>query len=93
VLEQREDFLQLTIFQMVMYNNGLGRRDAICAMDPQRIFASGNERTPVRTNGKYKVGIEIGPADSIGMLYDLMNESKQAQTYNIEMVNTVNLKT
>jgi hypothetical protein len=52
----------------------------------QGIFASGNERTPVRTNGKYKYGIEFGAFDSLGMLYDLMNESKEAATYYIEMV-------
>jgi hypothetical protein len=73
---------------MVLYNNGAGRRDAVCntMLTPQRVFASGNERTTVRTNGKYKFGIEYGPSDSMGMLYDLMNESKTRQTYYIEMV-------
>jgi hypothetical protein len=73
---------------MVLYNNGAGRRDAVCntILTPQRVFASGNERTTVRTNGKYKFGIEYGPADSMGMIYDLMNEAKTRQTYYIEMV-------
>lgn len=56
--------------------------------DSSGIFASGNERTPIRTNGKFKYGIEFGTGDSLGMLYDLMNESKQAATYYIEMVCT-----
>jgi hypothetical protein len=80
------------LHHMVIYNTGTGRRDAVCTTPPlpimgQRIFASGNERTPIRTNGKdNKYGIEFKSTDSLSLIYDLMNESKQAQSYYIEMV-------
>jgi hypothetical protein len=83
------------LHHMVIYNTGLGRTDAVCTTPPlpimgQRIFASGNERTPIRTNGKdNKYGIEFRATDSLSMIYDLMNESKQSQSYYIEMVSNI----
>ena len=77
---------------MVIYKNGAGNKDAVCSLLPmtgQRIFASGNERTPIRTNGgDNKYGIDFKASDGLSMIYDLMNESKQAQSYYIEMVST-----
>lgn len=72
-----------------MYNNGAKRKDGVCSIMPQRIFASGNERTPVRTNGNFKYGIQFTTGDSLGMIYDLMNESDKAQEYYIEMVRLI----
>jgi hypothetical protein len=53
---------------------------------PHRIFASGNERVPVRLNGKYKFGYAIDNGDNLHMLYDLVNQSDQEQTYYVVMV-------
>lgn len=49
------------------------------------IFASGNERTPLRLNGKYKYGIEMGARDSFMFISDLMSMSPQSQTITMEI--------
>jgi hypothetical protein len=53
-----------------------------------RIFASGNERAAVRLNTRYRYGMQIDYDDQFHMLYDLMNESNQPQTYYVEVVRT-----
>ncbi|KAK2804805.1 hypothetical protein FQN51_001447 [Onygenales sp. PD_10] len=74
------------LHHMVLYKNGLGNKDLVCgsgliSLMPERIYASGNERSVSRANGVAQYGIELGSGDSIGMIYDLMNESDEAQTY------------
>jgi hypothetical protein len=75
----------LWLHHIVLYN-GLGwtpgsKTDLVCSNTllsafmgwPHRIFASGNERTPVRLNTKYKFGIPIEKPEYFHMLYDLVN--------------------
>jgi hypothetical protein len=78
------------LHHMVLYNNGPGKDDLVCdsLLAPQRIYASGNERTVSRINGVANYGIKIDPGDSIGMIYDLMNDSDSPQTYYITIVST-----
>jgi len=52
---------------------------------PHRIFASGNERTPVRLNTKYKFGMAVDSSDNFHVLYDLVNVSPKATKYYIAM--------
>ncbi|KAF1812361.1 hypothetical protein P152DRAFT_482383 [Eremomyces bilateralis CBS 781.70] len=47
------------------------------------IFASGNERTPLRVNGKYKYGIELDARSSFMFITDLMSLSSETQTVNM----------
>jgi hypothetical protein len=84
----------------VLYN-GIGwwggKKDLVCAepsingwvMSPHRIFASGNERVPVRLNGNYKYGHAIASDDNLHLLYDIANQSNKTQTYYIIMVSLV----
>jgi hypothetical protein len=81
----------------VLYN-GLGftpgsKSDLVCSGTllsgflgwPHRIFASGNERTPVRLNTKYKFGIPIEKDMYFHMLYDLLNASEKPMKVYIAM--------
>jgi hypothetical protein len=72
-----------------------GKRDLVCGDSlkqtvllgaAHRFFASGNERPAVRLNGKYQYGVSVDTGDQFTMLYDLVNQSKQPQTYYIQMV-------
>lgn len=76
------------LHHMVLYNNGLGKDDLVCdsLLAPQRIYASGNERIVSRVNGVGDYGIKIESRDSIGMIYDLMNDSDSPQTYYLSIV-------
>jgi hypothetical protein len=51
-----------------------------------RIFASGNERSPVRLNSRYPYGIPVEKKEQFTLLYDLVNQSKKDQVYYIQMV-------
>jgi hypothetical protein len=82
----------------VLFYNGMGwwggKKDLVCTekslngwvMSPHRIFASGNERVPVRLNRNYKYGHAIDTGDNLHFLYDIANQSLQPQTYYIVMV-------
>ncbi|KAF1815741.1 hypothetical protein P152DRAFT_471140 [Eremomyces bilateralis CBS 781.70] len=75
------------LHHMVLSLMGLGNKDLVCPVmiGTQRIFASGNERTPVRINGKYKYGIKVGAGDSMMLLYDLVNDLDKKRNYYIVM--------
>ncbi|KAF1990265.1 hypothetical protein K402DRAFT_417724 [Aulographum hederae CBS 113979] len=49
------------------------------------VFASGNERTPLRLNNKYKYGLEVGRTDMMSMIIDLMSNSKETITLRLVM--------
>jgi hypothetical protein len=84
----------------ILLYNGIGwfggKKDLVCAsntpngivMSPHRIFASGNERAPVRLNGKHKYGHAIDTGDNLHILYDVANQSNQTQEYYIVMVSS-----
>lgn len=76
------------LHHMVLYNNGMGKDDLVCdfLFQPERIYASGNERIVSRLNGVADYGIKIDSRDSVGMIYDLMNDSDSPQTYYISIV-------
>lgn len=86
------------LHHMVLYN-GMGftpgsKQDLVCSGTllsafmgwPHRIFASGNERVPIRLNTQYKYGLAIDDHDYFHMLYDLVNLSKKDKTYYIQVV-------
>jgi hypothetical protein len=70
------------------------KKDLVCSYTllsgfmgwPHRIFASGNERTPVRLNSKFKFGMSLEKNETISMLLDLVNVAKVPQTFFIVMV-------
>jgi len=79
------------LHHMVMYS-GLGwtpgsKTDLVCSNTllsgflgwPHRIFASGNERTPVRLNTKFKFGMVVDHSDNFHLLYDLVNMANKPQ--------------
>ena len=80
------------LHHMVLYNNGDNKDDLVCdsLLSPQRIYASGNERIVSRVNGVADYGIKIDSGDSVGMIYDLMNDSDAPQTYYITIVSNIN---
>jgi hypothetical protein len=85
----------------VLYN-GLGytwgsKTDLVCSNTvlslwlgwPHRIFATGNERTPVRLNDKWKFGIQIDDGDAFSLLYDLVNVGKEKTKVYLVMVSVL----
>jgi len=80
------------LHHMVLYLRGIDRRDLICGrftaagISGQRIFASGNERNPVRLNSKGKHGLRVDADDKITLLYDLVNNLKTPQNFWVTMV-------
>lgn len=74
------------LHHMVMYQNGRSQKDGCSPISGMaRIFASGNERTAVRTNNKLKYGVSHPANTNMGMLIDLMNISKNPGSYKITM--------
>jgi hypothetical protein len=82
----------------VLYS-GLGwtpgsKQDLVCSYTllsafmgwPHRIFASGNERTPVRLNTKFKYGMSVEKGDYFHLLYDLVNVTPEAVNLYLVMV-------
>ncbi|KAK3080327.1 hypothetical protein LTS18_002414 [Coniosporium uncinatum] len=75
------------LHHMVLYLRGLDRRDLICGrltaagIGGQRIFASGNERNPVRLNTKGDYGLKVDNDDKITLLYDLVNNLETPQNF------------
>lgn len=73
----------------ILLMNGLGvtpgsKSDTVCTGYglgtfgyPNRIFASGNERAPVRINEKYKYGIRVDKGDMFHTSVELVNQSNQ----------------
>lgn len=92
------------LHHMVIYN-GMGftpgsKQDLVCSGTllsafmgwPHRIFASGNERVPIRLNTQYKYGLSIDDHDYFHILYDLVNLSKHDQKYYIQVVSKCRLR-
>jgi len=74
---------------MVLANRGSAqkpKKDPICPKDALRWFASGNERTPVRFNGKGKYGLRLDTSDRMVLVYELVNLSGKADEYYVAMV-------
>jgi hypothetical protein len=77
------------LHHMVVFNIGEGRKDVTCKQKPvsvphtvvgatsrnsERIFASGNERTPFAfTNETHKVGYMVNEKDSFALISEFMN--------------------
>ncbi|OCK77375.1 hypothetical protein K432DRAFT_445374 [Lepidopterella palustris CBS 459.81] len=61
----------------VMYN--MQRNDTVCPQMFERLFASGNERTPINicVNGTEKAGYFLNATDHFAMLVELMNETEE----------------
>jgi hypothetical protein len=86
----------LWLHHMVLLVSGSGKKDATCANGLQqvaigrggaeRLFASGNERTPIEiggVNGGY--GYKINTGDQFHLLMDLMNENAARTPVNITL--------
>lgn len=73
------------LHHMVLFVNGAGKKDTVCPIEPQRMFASGNERTPVRMDNKLKYGVQLAANDNLAVLYDIINNAKEARQYYITM--------
>ncbi|MBI2692423.1 MAG: hypothetical protein HYX29_10830 [Solirubrobacterales bacterium] len=78
---------------MVLMASGGGRTDAMCptgfggvagSQFTERIFASGNERTPVDFTGS-NFGVKLGSTDQLHLVADLMNVKASPQTVYIEV--------
>ena len=82
---------------LLLYNIGEGRSDATCAdrdisvphvivgttaKTSERLFASGNERTPLvfPDASQLKIGYQLNKNDKFAMLIDLMNTEKVDKT-------------
>jgi len=65
----------MMLHHVVLVENG--SRDTICPMLPSRMFASGNERTPIDLtgNGASKTGYYVAPNASMAIVAELMNEN------------------
>ena len=78
------------LHHMVLMSQGAGKRDPTCAnnafslphfavggtgANTERIFASGNERTPVVMPDNLNYGYPVAAADRFHLLVDLMNEN------------------
>lgn len=74
------------LHHIVAYDQG--KRDTVCSNTsmPLRVFASGNERAVLRINGNYDYGIKVDAADTMALLYELMNMSDEDQQYVITIV-------
>jgi hypothetical protein len=85
----------LWLHHMVLLASGTGKADATCAYGlPQvavahpgaeRIFASGNERTPVDLTRTGNFGYRLNSADQLHLLVDLMNMNPTAKTVYLTM--------
>jgi len=74
------------LHHMVISQTGMGQRDGCGIPGNMRIFASGNERTPVRLNNQYKYGIDHSVGTNLVMVIDLMNIGRTPASYKIAMV-------
>jgi len=84
---------------MVIFLGGAGEKDLVCPaqevtdlhdkkmkLPGSRIFASGNERTPIRINQNgQQYGIKLRPTHVMTLLYDLVNDSMQDRIFYITM--------
>lgn len=51
-----------------------------------RFFASGNERTTVRLNSKYKYGLSFQENDMFHLAFEIMNQNNRTETYYVTVV-------
>lgn len=81
------------LHHMVLLASGSGRTDLMCptgfggvsgSQFTERIFASGNERTPVDFTGS-NLGVKLGSSDQLHLVADLMNIKTSPQTVYIEV--------
>ena len=65
----------MMLHHVVLTENG--GRDSTCPKLPSRMFASGNERTPIdlTVNGSSKTGYYVSANASMGIVAELMNEN------------------
>jgi hypothetical protein len=85
----------LWLHHMVLLNQGPGRADPTCAgsalslphfavgtspANTERIWASGNERSPLPFNLLGDYGYQVNAADRFHLIVDLMNENTTAKT-------------
>jgi hypothetical protein len=86
----------LWLHHMVLLVSGTGHTDATCASGLQqvaisrsgaeRLFASGNERTPVPVGGIHGgYGYKVNTADQFHLIMDLMNENTAATAVRIKL--------
>jgi hypothetical protein len=90
------------LHHMVLFNIGKGLTDATCrglglphmivgtsVANSERIFSSGNERTPVFFNPPWEnttnIGYPVYPADRFGLITDLMNMNPGSKTVYLVM--------
>jgi hypothetical protein len=81
------------LHHMVLMTSGTGHQDATCpggyggvagSGSLERIFASGNERTPVDFTGS-NYGVKLGASDQLHLVADLMNISTSPQTVYVQV--------
>ena len=81
------------LHHMVLLAGGGGRTDLMCpagfggvsgSQFTERIFASGNERTPVDFTGS-SLGVKLGSSDQLHLVADLMNIKTSPQTVYIKI--------
>lgn len=81
------------LHHMVLLASGSGRTDLMCpagfggvsgSQFTERIFASGNERTPVDFTGS-NLGVKLGSTDQLHLVADLMNIKTSPQTVYIQI--------
>jgi hypothetical protein len=51
-----------------------------------RFFASGNERTTIRLNSKYKYGLNFPDDEMFHLAVEIMNQSHRNETFYVSMV-------
>ena len=69
------------LHHFVIFNTS--QRDVTCPKWPQRVFASGNERSDMMVPAGY--GYHIGASDNWNMLAELMNMSMQMQNVEVQV--------
>ncbi|RPB05656.1 FAD-binding domain-containing protein [Choiromyces venosus 120613-1] len=77
------------LHHMVLYNFGLRKADTVCGgtlgLYPQRVFASGNERTVTRINHDANYGIKADTLDNLDIILELINEATDTKTLYLTM--------
>lgn len=73
----------------VLSIRGTGHKDLVCTLFGllgARTYASGNERTVMRTNHAGNYGFKLGLTDSFSMIVDLMNMASSSKNLYLTMV-------
>ncbi|MBI5310472.1 MAG: hypothetical protein HZB14_05535 [Actinobacteria bacterium] len=84
---------EVMLHHMVLLASGTGHTDSMCpagfggvsgSQFTERIFASGNERTPVDFTGS-NYGVKLGASDQLHLVVDLMNIKTTTQTVYVQV--------